>query len=243
MPTSLVATECLTTKTNSSNESMLTSVLYATPPSPRVIPSASRNICSVAKVSSADHANINDLSQLRRDHTDCIMQTTINRLGRQSKALETTTQHDEEEQMAEDDHSDSFASRPMLNSSTGSGTADAKAESKMHGKANRQKIHTVHSAYRELDEDDREYPLRTLARKAKLRAQEKIQKGESDHKLVCTCRQVENGEMIDCAGKDCTFKRFHCNCVGVKTPKKGKWYCRTCTESRSRTHRRYTNST
>ncbi|GAN07485.1 conserved hypothetical protein [Mucor ambiguus] len=47
--------------------------------------------------------------------------------------------------------------------------------------------------------------------------------------LYCYCSQVSFGEMVACDSGDCEIEWFHLECVGLKTPPKGKWYCKNCT--------------
>ncbi|KAI8639599.1 hypothetical protein BD408DRAFT_421222 [Parasitella parasitica] len=47
--------------------------------------------------------------------------------------------------------------------------------------------------------------------------------------LYCYCSQVSFGEMVACDSGDCEIEWFHLECVGLKTPPRGKWYCKNCT--------------
>lgn len=53
----------------------------------------------------------------------------------------------------------------------------------------------------------------------------------STEQVYCTCNRVSFGEMIGCDAKDCPVEWFHCECVGLKSPPKGKWFCKGCQES------------
>ncbi|KAI9480967.1 MAG: hypothetical protein EXX96DRAFT_199018 [Benjaminiella poitrasii] len=46
--------------------------------------------------------------------------------------------------------------------------------------------------------------------------------------LYCYCRQVSFGEMVACDNLECEIEWFHLECVGLKTPPRGKWYCKNC---------------
>ncbi|KAI8370473.1 chromatin remodeling protein [Radiomyces spectabilis] len=46
--------------------------------------------------------------------------------------------------------------------------------------------------------------------------------------LYCYCRQVSFGEMVACDNDECEIEWFHLECVGLRTPPKGKWYCKNC---------------
>ncbi|KAI7906496.1 uncharacterized protein BX663DRAFT_483231 [Cokeromyces recurvatus] len=46
--------------------------------------------------------------------------------------------------------------------------------------------------------------------------------------LYCYCSQVSFGEMLACDNPECEIEWFHLECVGLKTPPKGKWYCKNC---------------
>ncbi|KAI9026630.1 hypothetical protein CLU79DRAFT_833514 [Phycomyces nitens] len=46
--------------------------------------------------------------------------------------------------------------------------------------------------------------------------------------LYCYCHQVSFGEMVACDNEECDIEWFHIECVGLKVPPKGKWYCRNC---------------
>ncbi|KAI8146974.1 inhibitor of growth protein 5-like protein [Fennellomyces sp. T-0311] len=48
--------------------------------------------------------------------------------------------------------------------------------------------------------------------------------------LYCYCRQVSFGEMVACDNDDCEIEWFHLECVGLRTPPRGKWYCKNCAE-------------
>ncbi len=54
-------------------------------------------------------------------------------------------------------------------------------------------------------------------------------------KSWCCCQQPSFGTMIGCDSSDCTIQWFHCDCLRIRCPPKGKWYCPSCrknTESR-----------
>ncbi|KAI8075609.1 hypothetical protein BDF21DRAFT_69125 [Thamnidium elegans] len=47
--------------------------------------------------------------------------------------------------------------------------------------------------------------------------------------VYCYCQQVSFGEMLACDNDQCEIEWFHLECVGLKTPPKGTWYCKNCT--------------
>lgn len=57
------------------------------------------------------------------------------------------------------------------------------------------------------------------------------QQSQPQQPVYCTCKKPSYGQMIACDGKSCDFEWFHYECVGLKSPPKGKWYCRKCQES------------
>lgn len=48
----------------------------------------------------------------------------------------------------------------------------------------------------------------------------------------CYCNQVSYGEMVACDNKNCEIEWFHYDCVGLKMPPKGKWYCNECIQKK-----------
>ena len=48
----------------------------------------------------------------------------------------------------------------------------------------------------------------------------------------CYCNQVSYGEMIACDNENCEIEWFHYDCVGLKMPPKGKWYCNECVQKK-----------
>ena len=49
-----------------------------------------------------------------------------------------------------------------------------------------------------------------------------------DGRLWCFCNQPSYGEMIMCDHKNCTIQWFHFDCLCLRGPPKGKWYCPSC---------------
>jgi len=45
---------------------------------------------------------------------------------------------------------------------------------------------------------------------------------------ICYCQTPRRDPMITCAGEKCTFKEFHCRCVGLSNTVKRKWLCDQC---------------
>lgn len=46
--------------------------------------------------------------------------------------------------------------------------------------------------------------------------------------LFCYCKNISHGEMIACENEECDTEWYHFECVGIKEPPKGKWYCGNC---------------
>ena len=44
----------------------------------------------------------------------------------------------------------------------------------------------------------------------------------------CYCSQPSFGTMIKCDNAKCTIQWFHCECLRIRHPPKGKWYCPAC---------------
>lgn len=49
-----------------------------------------------------------------------------------------------------------------------------------------------------------------------------------DDELYCFCQQVSYGAMVACDNPNCKFEWFHYDCVGLKEPPSGVWYCPDC---------------
>lgn len=49
-----------------------------------------------------------------------------------------------------------------------------------------------------------------------------------DDELYCFCQQVSYGEMVACDSPTCKYEWFHYDCVGLKEPPVGVWYCPVC---------------
>ena len=47
-------------------------------------------------------------------------------------------------------------------------------------------------------------------------------------RLVCYCNMVADESMLLCCNKNCAIKQFHMECLRVRCPPKGKWYCPYC---------------
>ena len=56
------------------------------------------------------------------------------------------------------------------------------------------------------------------------------QEGEDDDpaKLWCYCNEPSFGEMIMCNNEKCLIRWFHFDCLRIRCPPKGKWYCTSC---------------
>ncbi|CAI1726252.1 hypothetical protein SEUBUCD646_0O02590 [Saccharomyces eubayanus] len=51
---------------------------------------------------------------------------------------------------------------------------------------------------------------------------------DEDKTLYCFCQRVSFGEMVACDGPNCKYEWFHYDCVSLKEPPKGTWYCPDC---------------
>ena len=51
---------------------------------------------------------------------------------------------------------------------------------------------------------------------------------EDMSKLWCYCNEPSFGEMILCDNEKCTIKWYHFDCLRIRCPPKGKWYCPSC---------------
>lgn len=49
-----------------------------------------------------------------------------------------------------------------------------------------------------------------------------------DDELYCFCQQVSYGAMVACDNPNCKYEWFHYDCVGLKEPPVGVWYCPEC---------------
>ena len=47
-------------------------------------------------------------------------------------------------------------------------------------------------------------------------------------KLWCYCDKPSYGDMVSCDNKACTIQWFHFDCLSLRAPPKGKWYCPSC---------------
>lgn len=52
--------------------------------------------------------------------------------------------------------------------------------------------------------------------------------GGDDDELYCFCQQVSYGAMVACDNPTCKYEWFHYDCVGLKEPPVGVWYCPDC---------------
>ncbi|EEB08473.1 ING family Png1 [Schizosaccharomyces japonicus yFS275] len=57
---------------------------------------------------------------------------------------------------------------------------------------------------------------------------------EEDTEVYCFCQQGSFGQMVACDDEGCEREWFHMECVGLKAPPEGTWYCETCKERRSK---------
>jgi chromatin modification-related protein YNG2 len=59
-----------------------------------------------------------------------------------------------------------------------------------------------------------------------------ISSDNEEETLYCTCQRVSFGNMVACDNPDCQYEWFHYECVGLKEPPVGKWFCPTCVAQR-----------
>ena len=51
---------------------------------------------------------------------------------------------------------------------------------------------------------------------------------DDPHKLYCYCAMPVSDTMLVCHNKKCTLQKFHMECLRVRCPPRGKWYCPHC---------------
>ncbi|CDR42642.1 CYFA0S10e00606g1_1 [Cyberlindnera fabianii] len=71
-------------------------------------------------------------------------------------------------------------------------------------------------------------PVKRNTQSPKVELDPNTSKNGDDDQLYCTCQRVSFGEMVGCDNDDCKFEWFHYECVGLKEPPKGKWFCADC---------------
>lgn len=47
-------------------------------------------------------------------------------------------------------------------------------------------------------------------------------------RLWCYCNEPSFGDMVKCDNDKCTIEWFHFDCLRIRCPPKGKWYCPSC---------------
>ena len=60
------------------------------------------------------------------------------------------------------------------------------------------------------------------------RATDTAEQSEDYSKVWCYCSQPSFGTMIMCDNSECSIQWFHCDCLRIRSPPKGKWYCPAC---------------
>lgn len=60
-------------------------------------------------------------------------------------------------------------------------------------------------------------------------------------KLWCYCNKPSFGDMINCDNEKCTIRWFHFDCLRIRCPPKGKWYCPSCRKLPKFSKKRKTN--
>ncbi|EPX71398.1 ING family Png1 [Schizosaccharomyces octosporus yFS286] len=61
-------------------------------------------------------------------------------------------------------------------------------------------------------------------------SEEEEDQEEEDNEKYCFCQQGSYGQMVACDNEDCEREWFHMECVGLKAPPEGTWYCEACRE-------------
>lgn len=51
---------------------------------------------------------------------------------------------------------------------------------------------------------------------------------EDMSRLWCYCNEPSFGDMVKCDNDKCTIQWFHFDCLKIRCPPKGKWYCPSC---------------
>ncbi len=87
----------------------------------------------------------------------------------------------------------------------------------------RQKVYS-HTNTPVYDEKTAQVPAVTKAEDKSSQSQDA--EGET---LYCFCQQGSFGNMVGCDNDNCKYEWFHYDCVGLKEPPKGVWYCPDCT--------------
>lgn len=59
-----------------------------------------------------------------------------------------------------------------------------------------------------------------------------------DQNLYCFCQRVSFGEMVACDGPNCKYEWFHYECVNLKEPPKGTWYCPDCQQEMAKKNKK-----
>ncbi len=55
-----------------------------------------------------------------------------------------------------------------------------------------------------------------------------VKDNEDYERCWCYCNQPSFGTMIGCDNNKCSIEWFHCECLRLRCPPKGKWYCPSC---------------
>ncbi|KAK9700934.1 hypothetical protein K7432_018645 [Basidiobolus ranarum] len=112
-----------------------------------------------------------------------------------------------------------------------SGTPESNVES-VHTEKPRDKPSKPHNhnGFREQRHHRRE---RDGVHKDKVKRTVNVQESPIDpnEPTYCYCNQVSFGEMIACDNTECEIEWFHYQCVDLKAPPKGAWYCKECQSS------------
>ncbi|KAI7883264.1 hypothetical protein K492DRAFT_159600 [Lichtheimia hyalospora FSU 10163] len=125
----------------------------------------------------------------------------------------------------------------MGRSSTGTSTAgsDKHPETQEHKRKKRKQTRGRKKGNAPAVDDEQQQGEYLSAEDSKQHAQAAISLSnlpiDPNEPLYCYCQQVSFGEMVACDNDECEIEWFHLECVGLRTPPKGKWYCKNCAET------------
>lgn len=152
---------------------------------------------------------------LRRNKPNYVGKESTNENNKSDEEKEDDNQGDDEAESEEDEND-------QVNESDKSDIEDDEEEVKTEVKEDPQETFEVTTPTASVTEPSLQ-SARSTRRQSK--------PSSSTEQVYCTCNRVSFGEMIGCDAKDCPVEWFHYECVGLKSPPKGKWYCRGCQEA------------
>ena len=63
---------------------------------------------------------------------------------------------------------------------------------------------------------------------ATIAAEAEAEEAPEAGRLICYCSMPATSEMLRCANLNCTIKEFHMDCLRVRCPPRGNWFCPHC---------------